>query len=890
MLRLEKIVKDYVTSDLVTHALKGIDLCFRKNEFVSILGPSGCGKTTLLNIIGGLDKYTDGDMRVNGRSTSEFRDSDWDVYRNHRIGFVFQSYNLIPHQTVLKNVELALTIAGVEKAERVKRAKEALCRVGLKGLYNKKPNQLSGGQSQRVAIARALVNSPEILLADEPTGALDSETSVQIMELIKEISKEKLVIMVTHNPELAKRYSTRIIRLLDGEVISDSHPYSKEEEQEELTEENKREEEKKEVKCADKPKKKRKERAKMSFGAAFKLSAQNLLTKKGRTVLASIASSIGIIGISLVLAISYGVRSYISDMQDDMLSGNPVTVTETAADLTALMQGMTGIDKAEIVADSGFVNVDSMIKFLIERSDQMDNMIINNNITDEYIQYVKQLPSSVATVFTDYGLDVTNNLYTEFSEGEGQPKENFSLTGIRNLYTAVLKETKYKDYASYITSVSEVFMQLPSSEDYILSQYDLLAGDFATEEDEIMIVVKEGSLLTDLLLVQLGYFTQEEFLNIIYREAEEEQYDPLLDKKSFSYEELMARKFYYYPNDAVYSASNNPVTPFTYSAYKDPAEGKELKVAGILRPKEGINYGALKSGFFYTESFAKMMIEDNLHSEIAEYLLAKGEKAFTSMNYNGTDTGITFKFHYTFDGAYHSEATGYVGKPDMMSSLMGGMGMGAGDYYTLSLQNLGGVDRANKIAVYPVDFEKKDEVTAYLDKWNSDEDIVIGDVTLTASEREKIVYTDNLELIIDMVNSFIDIVTYALIGFTALSLLVSCVMIAIITFVSVVERTKEIGVIRALGGRKRDVSFLFNAETCIIGLGSGLIAILVTYIVCAIINAALAPLIGISAIAIFPWHYAVIMVAVSMALTLVSGLFPSRAAAKKDPVVALRTE
>lgn len=898
MLKLTNIIKDYKVGELTTHALDDVSISFRKNEFVSILGPSGCGKTTLLNIIGGLDRYSSGDVCINGRSTKKFKDADWDIYRNHRVGFIFQSYNLIAHQTILANVELALTIAGVGKSERISMAKQALDKVGLQGLYNKKPNQLSGGQCQRVAIARALVNKPEILLADEPTGALDTVTSLQIMELIKEISKEKLVVMVTHNPDLAEKYSNRIIKLLDGKVVSDSNPYSAQDERRDnIAEEEKaraqaQKTESENVLKNTKTKKHKKERAKMSFITAFKLSAQNLFTKKARTVLASIAGSIGIIGISLVLAISYGVQNYIKNMQNDMLSGNPITISETATDLTSLMAGTTTKDKIEAIKENGFVNVDSLIDFLVSRSAQADSLVINNTLTQDYIDYISAIPKQQATVFLDYGLDVTNNIYTDFKESKNSTGENISLSTIRTIYTSILKETRFKDYATYVTSLSEVFTQAPSDTEYISSQYDLSYGKIAKEDNEIMIVLDSDSELTDLLLAQLGYYTQDEFLNMIYKATEDVEYNADLDKSRFSYQELIGKTFVWYPNDEIYVKNgNNMSVPFTYNAYSENMEsGKELKIVGILEPKEDIKYGCLRSGFFYTEAFSRMMVNDGLESEICQYLNSIDSKSFTSMNYNGLDFGITFKYSFSYLGKNYENVTGFVGKAEVMASLMNGMGYNMAEYFTLTLQNLGGVNMANKISVYPVDFEIKNSVLAYLDEWNSERDITVGSTVIPASQRDDIIYTDNLSLIIDLINNFIDIVTYALIGFTGLSLVVSCVMIAIITFVSVVERTKEIGIIRSLGGRKRDVSFLFNAETFIIGLASGLIGILVTYLLSALANVIIKTLTGIATIAIFPWHYALIMVCVSIVLTLISGLFPSRSAAKKDPVVALRTE
>lgn len=910
MLRLENITKDYKVADSTVAALRGVDLSFRKNEFVSVLGPSGCGKTTLLNIIGGLDKYTSGEMFINGVSTRNFRDSDWDVYRNHRIGFVFQSYNLIPHQTILSNVELALTIAGIGKAERTRRAKHALDRVGLEGQYNKKPNQLSGGQCQRVAIARALVNEPDILLADEPTGALDTVTSVQIMELIKEIAKEKLVIMVTHNPGLAEKYSTRIIKLLDGQILDDSNPYSGDEEKSEHEtnlEQSSASVEKSDKKCKraksrktiDKKTQKYnlgKEKAKMSFGTAFRLSAQNLFTKKGRTIMTSIAGAIGIIGVSLVLAISYGVQSYIKTMQNDMLSGNPITIEETTFDMSALMSSMTQPEKNELIVEHGFVNVNSLIDTLVQRSGTADNLVITNNITPQYVSFVQGMPDEdVATIHLDYGLDVGNNIYTDFKTELNGDAQNMSLTTIRTIYTAVLKETKFAQYATYVTNLTQNFRQAPSDDSYILEQYDLLEGQIAHNANEVMIVVNKNTELTDLLLAQLGYYSQDQFMNLVYKSSDDPLYDSTLDKDRFSYDELIGRSFVWYPNDEIFSTTSTPFSPFEYSAYGDGLEnGVKLNVTGILRPKEDISYGCMSAGFYYTEALAKYAIEQNKDSAITTYLNNQDEKSFTSLIYNGIPTGITFKFSYTYLGELHENQTGLVGTPNAMSALMGSMGGGGSnapdEYYTLTLQQLGGKDLPCALSIYPTNFEHKDAVLAYLDRWNSDESLTIDGNVIEASERDDITYADNLSLVISMINEFIDIVTYALVGFTALSLVVSCVMIGIITYVSVVERTKEIGVIRSLGGRKRDVSYLFNAETFIIGLASGLFGIGITYLLCLVINLIVSSVSVISAIAVFPWYEAVIMVCVSVLLTLMSGLFPSRAAAKKDPVVALRTE
>jgi len=901
MLRLSKIKKNYKVADTTVRALKGIDLSFRKNEFVSILGPSGCGKTTLLNIVGGLDKYSSGDLFINGKSTKEFKDRDWDVYRNHRVGFIFQSYNLIPHQTILSNVELALTIAGMDRKERVKKAKQALDKVGLKGQYNKKPNQLSGGQCQRVAIARALVNDPEILLADEPTGALDTVTSEQIMQLIKEIAQDRLVIMVTHNPEIAEQYSTRIIKLLDGEVVDDSNPFSKEdeiaevkelkvvlEEQEKLEQEKALSDNKK-----GKNKKKKKEKAKMSFLTAFKLSLQNLFSKKTRTIMTSIAGAIGIIGVSLVLSISNGVQTFINSMQNDMLSGNPITIAQTATDLNALMEASSMENKVEAVKQNGFVNVDSMIEYLISQSNKADSFMIENKITQDYVDYILALPKEdVANIFLDYGLDVTNNIYTEFKTKNSENAENISLSAIKNIYSSVLKSTDYANYSGYITSLEQVFKQAPNDEEYILSQYNKLHGRVAKEKNEIMIVVNEDRELTDLLLAQLGYYSQEEFMNQIWKATEDNRYNSALDMDKLSYEELIGKKFTYYSNNTVFVTPSVGSTNIMDYNYKNTGftDGLELTVVGILEPKDEISYGCLDAGFFYTEALCDYIIEINRNSNIVTSLKALGKDLVSMPKVPG---GINYTYDF-YDEDWNTETgTGVVGSADMMGSMIATLGdkySAMAEARTLSLQHVGGSELPYQIKIYPTDFKHKGAINDYLDKWNGDEDIVFNGKTLTKEQRSDIIYNDYISLIISMVNGFIDIVTYALVGFTSLSLLVSSVMIAIITYISVVERTKEIGVIRSLGGRKKDVAHLFTAETFIIGLASGLIGIGVTYLLSFIANVLVSSLAGITAIAIFPWWTAIIMVAVSVLLTSISGMFPSRSAAKKDPVVALRTE
>ena len=911
MLKLVDIKKDYVVADSTVQALKGISLEFRKNEFVSILGQSGCGKTTLLNIIGGLDKYTSGDLIICGKSTKDYKDRDWDVYRNHRIGFIFQSYNLIPHQTILANVELALTIGGMSASERKKKAEEALKRVGLGGQIKKYPNQLSGGQMQRVAIARALVNDPEILLADEPTGALDTKTSIQIMELIKEIAKERLVIMVTHNPELAMQYSTRIVRLLDGQVVEDSAPYDG---TGEVYEEQR-----------DKTK-----ATNMSFATSLLLSAKNLWSKKGRTAVTSIAGSIGIIGVCAVLALSAGIHGYIDGMQDDMLSGNPISVSETALDYNTLTSAMSMAQKTEVIkhANDGKVYIDSYISSLAELGSSMANMMVSNTITKDYVEYIQEMPKDYyAAILPSYGVDVLYSIYTDFSyrkslDSYENNTERLSIAAIQEVYTQLLKKTDYKEFTSYLSYFTNIFAQAPDNAAYIESQYDIVEGRVATKKNELMVVLSDNSELTDITLAQLGYITQEEFLNYAFKAVDDPHYDEKYDVTEIPAKDILNKTFTWYPNDSIYRknydksdggigqviASTHALgqCSYEYMAYDEGLEnGLELKVVGVLRPKETISYGCLSSGVYYTQALAEYAVEQNLDSEIAKYAKEQGGSIssgeITALGVK-TKTGVGYKYHFTYDGELE-DGVGFVGFTSnssnwmsMMSQLMGGGAGGAnganggagsddseGEYSysvkSMSLRKLGGEEIPNRIYIYPIDFESKALVTDYLDGWND-----------THDSGEKVTYSDSLELIISMINQMIDIITYGLIAFTSISLVVSSVMIGVVTYVSVVERTKEIGVLRSLGARKLDVSNLFNAETFIIGLLSGLVGVLFTYLISIPANLILHALTNIWGLVALPWEQALLMICISFLLTMISGLIPARAAAKKDPVIALRTE
>lgn len=933
MLELIDIKKDYYVAGGAVHALKGVSLKFRKNEFVSILGASGCGKTTLLNIIGGLDKYTSGDLVIEGVSTKQYTDREWDTYRNHSIGFIFQSYHLIPHQTILQNVELALTIAGVDKEERRRRAIEALEKVGLADKLNNRPNQLSGGQAQRVAIARALINDPEIVLADEPTGALDSKTSVQIMDLLKEIAKDRLVIMVTHNPELAEQYSTRIIRLLDGEVVDDSMPFDGREQPRAISADIAGGTESDGPTAIFKGKKKN---SSMSVGMAFSLSLKNLLSKKGRTAMVSVAGSIGIIGVSMVLAISAGVQGYIADMENDMLSGYPLTVKKTAIDFSSLMSASESSDtQVDVTKLDDKVYVDSLLDTLMSFS----GALTTNNITKDYERYISAMPSDYYNAIQyGYDFDMSNYIYTDLNVGDDEGTVyNMSVTGIRQMYTSVLEtQPNYKDYAPMISTVDS-FSELPDNYEYILSQYDILAtydgvdgntetsGRHALTEEELkdlfeskdsIIMVLNDNSFSDLNFGQFGYMTEYEFLNFAFKAEGSGGYDENviakyegLDFSSFVGEN--AKTFTWYPNDEIFSEAgaelfyveyNGMLIPqnalYKYNPYSDgfSDDGSvKMQVKVILQKKDSISYGCLSSGLYYTNALTKHTLETSAESNIANYFKNNEELPW-----------LPYKYDYKYLNEYNGEwlsgdsVTGYFYQmSDMMSSMFGG-GSGA-DALKVTAGMVAVDDLPSSFYMYPVDFDSKNLVTDYLDAWNHACSTEGGTLTFTdrdgvvytvkgLTEADKITYTDTVGLIITMVNTMIDMITVALIAFTALSLVVSTVMIGIITYVSVVERIKEIGILRAVGARKKDIKRLFNAETFIIGLAAGLVGIAVTYILSLIINVIVGSLTGIFTIAALPIWQALIMIAISVALTLISGLIPASAAAKKDPVVALRTE
>ncbi len=914
MLKLVNITKDYKVADGYVHALKGIDLEFRKNEFVCILGQSGCGKTTLLNVIGGLDHYTEGDLIIQGKSTKDFKDRDWDVYRNHRIGFIFQTYNLIPHQTVLGNVELALTIAGIPREERRERAKQALERVGLGSELSKRPNQLSGGQMQRVAIARALVNNPDILLADEPTGALDSKTSVEVMDLIREIAGERLVIMVTHNPELAEKYATRIVRLKDGLVEADSNPYTEEQSEEKWDVDREAES------VRNKKKEGKKARAKMSFLTSLSLSARNLLTKKGRTILTSVAGSIGIISVCLVLALSSGFNNYIKKTEEDMLSYYPVQVTENTFDMTAVMGAMQTLqDFGDFKQMDDKVYVNSFLTGIAKK------IAVTNDISQKYLDYIEKMPEEyVNAIQYGYGATLSDNLFTsatvggvEYDDEEGHHKTDVSerISSLSSLESYYLNELRtYSDDFDNLLYMADYFDDIvfkmpdtadPTAEDYadfVLSQYDVLGGaeaHFPRDETEVVLVVGENSMIIDMTLAQLGLLDESSFIKPFLESRDSDAPTkvntiPIVDERDEANnvvaEGIIGKEFTLFYNDGVYSETGlNPMMgyPFQYNGVRDKLtaadeEGINLTISAVLRLKEGYTYGCLSEGLNLTEATFNKYIQKNMQSKIVQWMKSDEARVPQEIVDMIKASGMLDDLPSTYQNIafYFSPSAHHTNdNSDFFSVSYGNVSTGLTYSLDRSLRRMGGSDEPSSIAIYPKDFESKEKVLSYLDGWNK-----------TVGEDEQITYTDTVGLLMGMVQTMLDVITYVLVAFTAISLIVSSVMIGIITYVSVVERVKEIGVLRSLGARKRDIKNLFNAETFIIGLGAGLIGAAVTYLLEIPINAIIYSLSGISGIASLPILTAGIMVLISVALTLISGLIPAAAAAKKDPVIALRTE
>lgn len=937
MLELIDIKKDYETGGTKVPALKGINLRFRDSEFVSILGQSGCGKTTMLNIVGGLDQYTSGDLIINGKSTKDFKDRDWDYYRNNSIGFVFQSYNLIPHQTVLANVELALTLSGVSKAERKKRAIDALEKVGLADHIYKKPNQMSGGQMQRVAIARALVNNPDILLADEPTGALDTETSVQIMELLKDISKDRLIIMVTHNPELAMKYSTRIIRLLDGKITDDSDPYTDREynrditvdtaetvELFEMTEEDRaaydyaREvgsaakkhaaRNNADAKRQDKSyrndnsqdkngrkhnKSDKKQRTSMSFFTALSLSLNNLMTKKTRTLLTAFAGSIGIIGIALILAISNGIQEYIDRVQRDTLSSYPITIQTESIDVSSMIENMTGQKDKEITHDKNKIYSNNIM------TDMVNSMVAesnSNNLTrfrtyiedrrDELNQYVSDIKYSYDVPLYIYSTDTSNGavqlnpgtMMESMGMGSGQESSNSVMTsGMMN---------------------SSVWNQLLDNQELLDEQYDVVAGSWPSDYNEVVLIVDENNEIVDYTLYSLGFKDPDEVKTIFKNVYAGQNYDT--DNIELSYDDVLNHEFkLVYPTQFYqYNSKTGTWDDYTKDdAYmKKVVDGAEsIKISGIIRPNPDAVNTSISNGIGYTRELMLHIIDKVNQTEIVKKQQAnKDVDIFTGVPFDNTkDTKITMDdvnaYVATLGEEEQAQMKAYMGTMtedqilEMFSKSVKAKTTDA--TYESNKKKLGitSPETPSQIDIYCKDFESKEHISDFITQYNKE-------VDEDGRSEDEISYTDYVGIIMSSVSTIITAISSVLIAFVAISLVVSSIMVGIITYISVLERTKEIGILRSIGASKKDVKRVFNAETMIEGFVSGAMGIIITLILCIPANIIIKNITDISNLAKLPVAGAVILIVISVLLTTIAGLMPASMAAKKDPVIALRTE
>ena len=823
MLEIKKITKVYETDGFKQKALNEVSINFRTSEFASILGPSGSGKTTLLNIIGGLDQYTSGDLIINETSTKKFKDGDWDSYRNHRVGFVFQSYNLITHQSVLTNVELALTLSGVSKKERTRRAKEALKKVGLKDHMNKRPNQLSGGQMQRVAIARALVNNPEIVLADEPTGALDSSTSQQIMALLKEIAKDKLVIMVTHNPELAEEYSTRIIKLKDGKIIDDTNPYDG----------------KNDTKLDVEREKQNTKKTSMSLKTALSLSLNNLMTKKGRTILTAFAGSIGIIGIALILSLSTGVNNYIARVQEDTLTSYPLSIEQATADMSSMMMDFANQNNREEHTDGKIYSNDLMTSLV----ETMASEIKTNNLKD-FKKYLESNPNNLNDYINDirytYNLDL--QIYSKDTSKitKLNPSTVFSSFGF-----GTQENANGMGNMSMMGSRIDVFNELSDNKSLLKNTYDIVSGRLPKSKEEVVLIVDSYGEISDYALYAIGLKDQQELTEMTGKIMKGEKLEEP-KQTSYTYDELIGTEFklvlntdYYKKQGSVWvdkSADTNHMKEIIDN-------GLTLKVVGIIKPNaESSNQTSGEVG--YTKELTEYVITNIRESEIAKEQLANKDKSVL--------TNSAFTPLYT---------------------------------YEVALSSLGIVDLENPsiINIYPKDFKSKDEIVKIIDSYNEEKE--------NNDEKESVItYTDYVGILMSSITTIVDVISYVLIAFVSISLVVSSIMIGVITYISVLERTKEIGILRAIGARKKDISRVFNAETFIIGLIAGLLGIIITIILNIPINIIIENLSGIKNVSTLPVNGAVVLVVISVILTLIGGLIPSRYASKKDPVEALRSE
>lgn len=895
MLELNDIKKDYVSGSTTVSALKGINLRFRDCEFVSILGQSGCGKTTMLNIIGGLDKYTSGDLKINGVSTKNYKDRDWDFYRNNSIGFVFQSYNLIPHQTVLSNVELALTLSGVSKTERKRRAIEALEKVGLGEQIHKKPNQMSGGQMQRVAIARALVNNPDILLADEPTGALDTETSIQIMELLKEISKDRLIIMVTHNPELAKNYSTRIVRLLDGVITDDSDPYTLEDMEADI-----RAKEAAKAKTSEKKIKKsgKKQKTSMSFFTALSLSFNNLMTKKTRTILTAFAGSIGIIGIAMILSISNGIQLYIDRVQRDTLSSYPITLQAESIDISSMVTSMTGnSDSAEHEDKTKIYSNDIM-------GDMINTMVkeVKSNNLSEFKKYIENGGSDIKSYVSDiqYSYDVPLNIYMkDTSNGVEQLNPSTMFDSIYGEGATSTSSAMSSGMGMGMFSNSSVWNQLLGNQQVLDEQYDVLAGHWPENYNEVVLVVDKNNEVDDYTLYSLGLKDPEEVRTLFKKMMVGESYET--EKNiSYTFDEILDTEFKLVMPTDMYKYNDVTGTWDDYS--KDDKymtnvvnNGTDIKVCGIIRPNDDAVSTSISSGIGYTAKLTEYIIEEVKNSEIAKAQLADTSvDVFTGVPFdNDRNTEITMDDVNAYmatlspeESAQMQAMTSGMSDDQILQLFSASLKARTTDATLDSNKSKLGItdlDTPSQIDIYATDFDSKEKVQNIIKDYNKSQQD-------DGKEENVINYTDYVGIMMSSVSTIINAISYVLIAFVAISLIVSSIMIGIITYISVLERTKEIGVLRSIGASKKDVSRIFNAETLIEGFVSGALGIVVTLLLCIPANALIKHLTDISNVAQLPVAGGVILIIISMFLTFIAGLIPAKLAAKKDPVVALRSE
>lgn len=886
MLQLKNITKDYKVGDEKVHALKGVSIDFRESEFVSILGQSGCGKTTLLNIIGGLDRYTEGDLIIGGKSTKEFKNADWDTYRNHSIGFVFQSYNLIPHQTVLANVELALTLSGVSKTERRQRAKDALVKVGLGDQLKKKPNQMSGGQMQRVAIARALVNEPDILLADEPTGALDSETSVQIMELLKEISKDKLIIMVTHNPELAEKYSNRIIRLLDGRVVDDTNPYDRN-----VVEPI-------EKKKAGKEKKIKK--PSMSYFTALSLSLNNLMTKKGRTFMTSFAGSIGIIGIALILSISSGAQLYIKSVEEETLASYPIAIERNAMDMSSMMTSMMK-DNTSDGNDDGKVHSNNIMGSMVNT---MLTQLKSNDLKS-FKTYLENDGKEINDYVSDikYGYSTPLNIFRNDKDKgiiQVNPATLFEDMGMTNaMYDSQLM-------SNVVSTSYDTWTELLDNDKLLNEQYKVLAGRMPSAYNEVVVMVNKDNEISDYSLYCMGLMDSEELINAVKSAMSNnnEKVEFTSKLQTYTYDELLGLEFRLVTNPEFYEKENGIWTDKSDDKIymtKVVEDAEPIKVVGIIKPEENsIMSSSSSSAIGYTHALTEYLVNKVNDSEIVKAQKDSPDTdIFTGKEFAKDEDkkAVTMDDIKAYIAALPQEQQAQVMAQLQQAQQMGMTEQQIVDAFSqqmntesdatydgnMTLLGAASLDEPSRINIYPKDFDSKEKIEQIISDYNDK-------VKADGNENLKIEYTDIVGLMMTSVSTIIDAISVILIAFVAISLVVSSIMIGIITYISVLERTKEIGILRAMGASKRDISRVFNAETLIVGFAAGTIGIGVTLLLLIPANAIVYNLTGISGMCVLPWQGAVILVIISMLLTLIAGLIPSHYAAKKDPVLALRSE